>query len=427
MVKRYIYLLISLFVIAFGVALITKASLGTSPIASVPYVLSLCTSMTMGQYMVAMNLLCLSVEALLMNKKQIQDMKYELMLQIPTGVLFGYFIDLSFPLLSWFIPLDYLYSIAGLILGCIIMATGIAMEVQANVAMMPADYVIRLLSARMNQEFGSIKLCFDVSLVVIACTISFIGTGHIEGVREGTVIGAIIVGPLVRLTHKYLRFMGNGLDDSSGHIMSETTQASYPRIITITREYGSGGREIGRELAKALRIPLYDKELIRIAAEESNLSSQFIESNEQSLGAKNLLDFIFSDYAVPIEKSLSPSDILFVTQSRIIRELAQRESCIILGRCSDYVLKDWPKESIIRVFCYTDIEDAMHRCKDVYQMKSDDIRSEIEHLNEARINHYQFYTGNQWGNPHRYDLMINTGSVGISHAVQTISVLYHIG
>lgn len=424
MIKRYLYLLISLFVTAFGVALITKASLGTSPIASIPYVLSICTTVTMGQYMIGMNLLFLLVEILIMSRKQIQSMKYELLLQIPVGILFGFFVDLSFPLITWFTPTDYLYNIAGLLFGCIIMAIGIAMEVQANVAMMPADYVIRLLSARMCQDFGSVKLCFDVSLVFIACTISFIGLGHIEGVREGTVIGAILVGPLVRLFLKYLKSIEKEFTVAEDLKTADTAQINYPKIITITREYGSGGRELGRELSRALGIPLYDKELIQIAAEKSELSSHFIESNEQSLGAKSLLDLIFSDYSLPIEKSLSPADILFVTQSRIIRELARRESCIILGRCSDYVLRDWPKDSIIRIFCYTDMEDAIQRCRQVYKMESDDLESEIISLNNARINHYQFYTGNKWGDPHRYNLIINTGSIGMNDAVKSISALY---
>ncbi len=424
MIKRYIYLLISLFVAAFGVALITKASLGTSPIASIPYVLSICTTATMGQYMIGLNLLFLLIEVLIMSKKQMQGMKYELLLQIPVGILFGFFVDLSFPLIAWFAPADYLYSITGLLFGCVIMSVGIAMEVQANVAMMPADYVIRLLSARMSQDFGSVKLCFDVSLVMVACTISFVSLGHIEGVREGTVIGAILVGPLVRLFLKYLKSIEKEFAVAEDLKPADTAQIKYPKVITITREYGSGGRVLGRELSKALGIPLYDKQLIQIAAEKSELSSRFIESNEQSLGAKSLLDLIFSDYSLPIEKSLSPADILFVTQSRIIRDLARREPCIILGRCSDYVLRDWPKESIIRVFCYTEMDDAIQRCKNVYKMESDDLESEIINLNNARINHYQFYTGNKWGDPHRYNLLINTGSTGMNDAVKSIAALY---
>lgn len=417
-------MLVSLFIISFGVTLITKASLGTSPIASVPYVLSLCTSFTMGQYMMSMNLFFILIEMLLMNKEQILKMKYELLLQIPIGILFGYFIDLSFPLLAWFSPHNYIYHIAGLLSGCIIMAAGIAMEVQAGVAMMPADCVIRVLSNRLNREFGSVKLFFDVTLVVVACLISLFSSGHLVGVREGTIIGAVIVGPLVRFSRRYLMPIDKWFLDETPEKIISTHSTDYPKIITITREYGSGGQEIGRKLSKVLNIPFYDKELIQIAAEKSNLSSHFIEDNEQSLGAKNLLDIIFSDYAVPFEKSMSASDILFVTQSRIIRDLANQSPCIILGRCSDYVLKDWPKESIIRVFCYTDMEDALQRCKNEYGMDSDNLRAEITRLNEARINHYQFYTGNKWGEPYRYSVMINTGNVGIDNAVQIISDLY---
>ncbi len=430
-IKNYIYLVVSQFVLAFGVALVTKAALGTSPIASLPYVLSLCTErITMGQFMMAINVIILAVEMFLMKREEIRSEAFALALQLPTAVLFGWFIDLSFPLLTWYEPATYLPCLAGLVVGCVFVALGVAMEVQSTVAMMPTDYIVRVIAKRAGKDFGTIKVCFDVTLVATATVLSLIHSRSIEGVREGTIIAAVIVGPMVRFARQRILFRLDGWlalpeASASGDISPvEAAAGVLPKVITITREYCSGGMELGRELSKRLGIPFYDKEIIRLAAQESRFSEHFIEDNEQSLSARNLLDLIYADYNVPIEKSLSSPDMLFVAESRIIRELAQKGPCIILGRCGDYVLSDWPQEDIVRVFCYTDIEDAINRSRTSYQQGDDHTEEHIRHMNNARIHHYQHYTGRRWGDPHNYSMMVNTGALGTSAAADMICALY---
>ncbi len=439
-IKNYIYLVASLFVLAFGVALVTKAALGTSPIASLPYVLSLCTEyVTMGQFMMSINVIILVVEMFLMSREEIRSEKFALALQLPTAVLFGWFIDLSFPLLTWYEPATYLPCLAGLVVGCVFVALGVAMEVQSGVAMMPTDYIVRIIAKRTGKDFGSIKVFFDVSLVTTACIVSLIHSRSIEGVREGTIIAAVIVGPMVRFARQRILFRldgwlalpeksatGIGPDSAGESVLSPVEAAAgvFPKIITITREYCGGGMELGRELSKRLGIPFYDKEIIRLAAQESRFPEHFIEDNEQSLSARNLLDLIYADYSVPVEKSLSSTDMLFVAESRAIRELAQKGPCIILGRCGDYVLNDWPQEDIVRVFCYTDIEDAIKRARTSYGLGDSHTEEHIRSVNNARINHYQHYTGRRWGDPHNYSMMVNTGALGIPSAADMICALY---
>ncbi len=423
MARRYFYLLLSLFVIALGVAVVTKAALGTSPIASVPYVLSLCTPVTMGTYMMAMNLIIIIIECILMSRAELREQRLQLMLQIPAGILFGFFIDLSFPLIAWFEPTAYIHSAAALLAGCAVIALGVAMEVQAGVTMMATDAILRVVSKLTGKEFGSLKMCFDVSLVATAALISYLVMGGIEGVREGTVIAAILVGPLVRLSRRYLQPVDRWLEGTTA-VTAEVAAASFPKIITITREYCSGGPELGQELSRRLGIPFYDKELIAIAAAKSHLSERFVEDKEQSLSAKNLLELIFADYNVPLEMSSNASDILFVSQSRIIRELAQQGPCIILGRCADFVLSDRPKESVVRVFCSTDRDEAVKRCREKYGVKEENTETHIAHINEARIHHYNYYTGRKWGDPHNYSIMINTAATGIDGAADVIEMLY---
>ncbi len=433
-IKNYIYLIISLFVIAFGVALVTKATLGTSPIASLPYVLSLALpAVTMGQYMMGISILILIIEMFLMTKEQIRKDALALLLQIPTALLFGWFIDLSMVLLGWFTAANYIISFASLIVGCAIIGLGVAMEVQAGVAMMPTDYIVRVIASRTGRDFGTVKVCFDVTLVATASVVSLVSMHTLEGVREGTVIAAVIVGPLVRLSRRHILYRLDrwlALEERAAaqavaaELEAEAAAGRLPRIITITREYCAGGMELGRELSRRLGIPFYDKEIIRMAAQDSRFTEQFIEDNEQSLSARNLLDLIYADYNVPLEKSLSSSDMLFVAESRVIRELARKGPCIILGRCGDYVLNDWPQDDIVRVFCYTNMDDAVRRSSETYSLEQEGIRDHIQHANEARINHYQYYTGRKWGDPHNYSVMVNTGALGTQAAADMICGMY---
>ncbi len=428
MARRYLYLLASLFVIALGVAIVTKTALGTSPIASVPYVMSLCTPVTMGQYMMAVNLLLIVAECILMTRAEIREQRLQLALQIPAGLLFGMFIDLSFPLIAWFEPATYIYSLAALLVGCAVIGIGVAMEVQAGVTMMATDAILRVVSKFIHKEFGTLKMCFDISLVTAAAIISFIAMGRVEGVREGTVIAAICVGPIVRLSRRWLQPVDRWFEGGTVIVkdVAQTAATALPRVITITREYCSGGPELGQALSKRLGIPFYDKELIAGAAAKSHLTERFVEDNEQSLTKRNLFELIFADYNVPLEMSLNSSDILFVSQSRTIRELAAQGPCIILGRCADFVLSDRPHDSVVRIFCSTDPEDAVKRCREKYSVATDDIEAHIASHNEARIHHYQFYTHRRWGDPHNYSLMINTAATGIEGAVELIAAMYRM-
>ena len=114
--------------------------------------------------------------------------------------------------------------------------------------------------------------------------------------------------------------------------------------------------------------------------------------------------------------------MLFVAESKIIKELAEKESCIIIGRCADFILKDNP--NVLKVFCYTDLNNAVNRCINEYGIASGQAESEIKRINRNRIHHYEYYTGGKWGEPHHYNLMLNTGSIGLKTACQLVKDVY---
>ena len=421
MSRRYILFAVSLFVNAMGIAFITKALLGTSPITSVTYVLSMFTPLTIGQWTIVLNLLFVLFELPFMTRKELKDDLRMFLLQIPISLCFGTFIDLSMNMLYWLEPVKYIDQIIYLLLGCVILAAGITLEVKSNVAMMAGEYFVRVISQRFHGEFGYVKLCFDITLVCIACLFSICFMSGIYGVREGTVAAALLVGPIVHFISPYYRCFDKWINDVKDKDAIALRNIQHV-IITIAREYGSGGHLLGEMLSKELGIKLYDKEFIHLVAEKSGINEQYIKKNEQSIPSFWLKCILGKNSEQSLERSLSSDDVLFVAESKIIQELAEKGPCIIVGRCADFVLRDYP--NLIKVFCYSDLRSACVRCVQEYGVSEEKAESEIKRINHNRIAHYEYYTGDKWGEPHHYNLMINTGSIDLSVACNLIKSIY---
>ena len=184
--KRYIIFFIGLFFSSFGVSFVTKANLGTSPISSIPYVLSLATKPTLGEYTIFFSLFLIALQILILGKK----FKKESLLQIPVSIVFGYFIDFSMFLLSWLNPENYAYRGVALILGCIILGFGVYAEVIADVVMLPGEAFVKAVTVRFKTDFGTTKVCFDASMTIIAGVSAFIIFHKLNGVGIGTIIAA---------------------------------------------------------------------------------------------------------------------------------------------------------------------------------------------------------------------------------------------
>ena len=421
MSRRYILFAVSLFVNAMGIAFITKALLGTSPITSVTYVLSMFTPLTIGQWTIVLNLLFVLFELPFMTRKELKDDLRMFLLQIPISLCFGTFIDLSMNMLYWLEPVKYIDQIIYLLVGCVILAAGITLEVKANVAMMAGEYFVRVITQRFHGEFGYVKLCFDITLVCIACLFSICFMSGIYGVREGTVAAALLVGPIVHFISPYYRCFDKWINDVKDKDAIALRNIQHV-IITIAREYGSGGHLLGEMLSKELGIKLYDKEFIHLVAEKSGINEQYIKKNEQSIPSFWLKCILGKNSEQSLERSLSSDDVLFVAESKIIQELAEKGPCIIVGRCADFVLRDYP--NLIKVFCYSDLKSACVRCVQEYGVSEEKAESEIKRINHNRIAHYEYYTGEKWGEPHHYNLMINTGSIDLSVACNLIKSIY---
>ena len=426
--RAYILFVIALAINAFGIAFITRALLGTSPITSITYVMSMFTSLTMGQWTIVLNLGFMILELPFMRKEDLRTDLACYLLQIPTTLFFGSFIDVSMNALSWLQPEMYVLKIASLLFGCVILAVGIALEVKANVAMAAGEYFVKAIARRLRTDFGYTKLGFDSSLVALSCIVSYAVMGTIQGVREGTVVAAIIVGPIVHFISPWFKVFDRFLYPS-GKTGKPAGQASLPvenflpghRVITIAREFGSGGHLLGEMLSKELGIKLYDKEFIHLAAQESGMDEAYIRKNEQSIPSF-WLKSVYAQNKNTVEQSMAADDVLFVAESRIVQEVAAKEDCVIVGRCADFVLEGQP--GLIRVFCCAGLDAASQRCVQEYGLPVDKAESEIKRVNRKRMAHYEYYTGRKWGDPHHYDLVVNTSQVSIEEACRMIGELY---
>ncbi len=194
------------------------------------------------------------------------------------------------------------------------------------------------------------------------------------------------------------------------------------KIVTIAREFGSGGRYIGKLAAEKLGYKFYDKELIMMMSKESGLSDEFIEEAGEKITNSMLFNVAMGGvYLNPgYNNTLMPlSDKLFVVQSNIIKRIAEEGPCIIVGRCADYILKE--RDDCLNVFIHCPDEQKAERATKIYNMPEKNIEKEIKRRNKARSSHYYYYTGLDWGSPGNYDIVLNSGSLGADMCADIIA------
>lgn len=412
--KRYLLFLAGLFINALGVSLVTKASLGTSPISSIPYVLSLNFPLTLGNFTIIFSILLILLQILILRK----NFKIENILQIPVSIAFGYFIDLTMYMFFWVNPQNYVVKLIALLAGCIVLGFGVYMEVLADVVMLPGESFVRAIVQTWNTNFGTTKIMFDSSMTIIAGVLSGIFFGRLNGVREGTIIAALLVGFIARLFGKYLEFVKpyifpEDYKTNDNHKMSDKNfeETRHKNVIVIGRQYGSSGHDIGKILADKLGFDFYDQEIIKMAAGTTGLTSEFIKKREETMTNSLLYNLVNQMYLYGDDKEEAPKDKIFDAESKVIRELADKGNCVIIGRCSDYILRD--NERVLKVFFNAPLESRIKRVMKRLGIEYSDAKYRIRKEDKYRAENYRYYTGRNWGASANFDLTINT-DLGIS-------------
>lgn len=413
LVRRYIVFLFGLFISSLGVAFVTKASLGTSPISSIPYVLSLKFTPTLGVFTIYFSLFLILLQIVILGKK---FNKIDL-LQIPVSILFGYFIDISMFLLTWVNSDIYVVKVLYLLIGCVILGFGVYLEVIADVLMLPGESFVRSLTIRFGVDFGITKVCFDASMTVTAGIISFILFNTINGVREGTIVAALIVGLIAKFFGKHLAFLTMLLISQSA--TAETTEHKENTnnlIITIARGYGSGGREIGKLVADKLGIKYYDKDIITLTTEQSGNTEHYVENNEQKIANSAFYNFYSQFYYEGAEST--KCDKLFNDEKNVMIDLASKGDCVILGRLGNFIFKDY--KNALHIFIDSNLENKIARVMKRDNLSENDAKAKIKRVETERKNHCKHFSNKEWGVTSTYDLTLNSSKYSVDKIADII-------
>lgn len=198
---------------------------------------------------------------------------------------------------------------------------------------------------------------------------------------------------------------------------------SCSKIVTITRQYGSGGHDIGKLLAEKLGISFYDKELISLAAKESGVDTEIFEQADERMTSSLLYSMSMGLYnygnGFSAMGDLPVNDKLYMLQHKIIREKAEKEAFVVVGRCADYILKDF--KNVVKVFICADIERRVKRAVERQDIEPSRAKQAVSKADKNRANYYSFYSGQKWGSPENYDLCINTTHISTEQAADFIA------
>ena len=406
--KRYLIFLVGLFVNSLGVSLITKANLGTSPISSIPYVLSLNFPFTLGNFTIFFSIFLIVLQLIILRK----NFKLEHILQIPVSIIFGYFIDLTMILFSWVNPEAYIMKIVYLLIGCLILGVGVYMEVLADVVMLPGESFVRAIVLTWKTNFGTTKICFDVSMSVIAAVLSFIFAGSLAGVREGTVIAALLVGFIARLIGKKLVFLKDmifpeSVSAENENEAKEQTAGTYGKnVIAIGRQFGSGGHDIGKILAEKLGYDFYDAEIIQMTAGTTGYTPEFVKKKEEIMTNSLLYDLVNQMYLNTDRQDEAPKDKIFEAECQVVRNLAKKGNCVIVGRCADYVLRN--SGNCLKVFFSAPLVSRIRRVAQRQNISEGEAKATVQKNEKLRADNYRYYTRRMWGAAGNFDLSLNT-------------------
>ena len=193
-------------------------------------------------------------------------------------------------------------------------------------------------------------------------------------------------------------------------------------VITIARGYGSGGRTIGMMLAREFNIPYYDRELMRLASDESGINEELFAKADESLKKSLLFKIARKEYngelIPPDREDFVSNDNLFAYQAKVIKDLAAEGPCIIVGRCADFVLKDVP--NVLRLYIHAPMKDCVKRAKGHLQGNDKEVEKQILAIDKRRASYYKYYTGKNWSDAGNYDMCLNTGNMDYETCVKIV-------
>lgn len=430
--KRILVYLLGLYCMAIGVVFSSRSMLGVSPVGSLANVLCqigvdmhLPDFVNLGNCTTAVYFLYILVELLILRR----DFRPNMLLQLVASLLFGQLVNLASAMLSGLpTPTSYALQMVYLLCSIPLVAFGVMLYLSPNILPTPGEGMSLAISRKTGLSLGASKTVFDCSLVVASAIVSLAYFRGLVGVREGTVICALFVGFVMRQMQKkwqepLLRFVEResrverAVQAATGGYRIDT--AGKPKIIiAIGREFGAGGYEIGQKLAQRLGITFYDQQLNQMAAEQSGLSLEKVEELEHHMEWELVYDFKAAAYAMSND-GLSDEERLFVAQTAVIHQIAASdESCVIMGRCADYVLYRDP--NCFRIFIHAVPAARIDRTMAKYGLNREEAERLMRNTDLSRSQHYKHFTGRDYGKQEFYHLGLDSSMLGADACVEVI-------
>lgn len=412
---RILLLVVGIFIIGHGVALSIRSGLGTSPVSSVPYVLNLVSpKMTVGTYTIIINGLMVLLQVFILRRRT----GISQLIQIPVFILFGLFVDINLYLTEYIVLSSYFWQLATVVISCFVMAFGVFIELKADVGYLPGDGLTLVISETYKKGFGKTKVVIDSIMVSISVVLVMWSLGRLEGVREGTIIAALFVGVIVQLYQKNVRFISNLFElATTVKYVEEPYMTTDNFMITIARQYGSGGHAVGEYIANKLGIAFYDSKLIDLTAIASGYTPEYVEKHEQKL-PNGLMEKLYHNNYAFVNEAVPPNDKLFIAQTKVIRNIAASESCVIVGRSANFILKG--HKNCFNVFVHADKEFRKKRVIENYMIDPEMAYRVMDTKDKERDSYSKHYTGKPWDDLSVYDMTVDTSLFGIEGTANMI-------
>lgn len=426
-ILRFVIFFIGVYIIALSIALARTAGLGTSCIASIPNVMSyILPQLTIGNYQFILNVL-LVLGQIVLNKSFKKPVE---LFQIIIVLFFSVFVDFNVYLLAGLPIPNYLVAWIYAAISIVLLSFGVVLELFADTVIMPGEGIVVSIANVTGKKFAGCKIAFDCANVAAAAILSLLAFGMLNGVREGTVATALFTGIIVGWLKKALAFIPRWIPGKPAKTIAEGAKTAenvgtqptmsenedvYPLVITISREYGSGGREIGRTVASKLGMRCYDEQMIELVAEQTGMTAAYVADHEEEV--QHGL-FYFKEYAF-INSNPSQEDELYLAQTNVITDLCRDERCVFVGRMSNNILEKRP--NCLHVFVAAPLDARIAHVREREGLDEADALKRIEEADAQRARRCKLYTGKTWGDVDNYDLVIDSAQIPRDTAAELIA------
>lgn len=409
--RRFLVFALGLVFMGFGVACLIKSTLGVSPISSLPYTFSLLVpSITVGGWTALLNLIMIILQPVL--KKGIA--KKTLLLQCGMTIVFGYFIDLSLECMANLSLEHYSLKVAMLLAGCSIMAFGTYFGIIARVTLLPMDALLQVVAEKIDRRYTSVRVISDLCMTATAAVLCLIFLGELKAVREGTLITAFLCGTEIRFFTSQLKgltylLLPENLIQKEKQAVPAVSEHHF--VLTVSHEYGSGGRTIAKRIAHELNLPYYDTEIIKMASERSDFAAEYLREHEEKITSTALYT-LFDWYtgSFPQDELPVPEQI-FRLEAQVIQEIAAKDSCVIVGRLANYILQN--HRNSLHIFITADETERIERVMRKESILKEEAVERIRSFAAERRNHCRQFSDMEWGNGMNYDITVKSNRYGV--------------